>query len=72
MREAGASPEETLMIGDSETDVLTGRNAGVRTCGVTYGFGAPTLRNAPPDWTINDLRELPILLNGRGAGKGAK
>jgi phosphoglycolate phosphatase len=72
MRENNASPEETLMIGDSETDVLTGRNAGVRTCGVTYGFGAPTLQNAPPDWTINDLRELPRLVNGRGAGKSAK
>jgi len=72
MRENHASLEETLMIGDSETDVLTGRNAGVRTCGVTYGFGAPTLQNAPPDWTIDDLRELPGLLNGRRTGKRAK
>lgn len=72
MRENGVSPEEALLIGDSETDVLTGRNAGVRTCGVTYGFGAPTLQNAPPDLTIDDLRELPILLDGHGNGKDAK
>jgi len=72
MRENDASSEETLMIGDSETDVLTGRNAGVRTCGVTYGFGAPTLQNAPPDLTIDDLRELPILLDGHGEEEGTK
>jgi phosphoglycolate phosphatase len=54
---------QTLMVGDSDTDVLTGRNAGVWTCGVTYGFGAETLRQAPPDLVIDDLRELPPLLD---------
>jgi phosphoglycolate phosphatase len=61
-------PRETMIIGDSDTDVLTGRNAGVWTCGVTYGFGAHTLENAPPDFTIHDLRELPGLLDGHPAG----
>ena len=56
---------QTLMVGDSDTDVLTGRNAGVWTCGVTYGFGAHTLQQAFPDLMIDDLRELPPLLNGR-------
>jgi phosphoglycolate phosphatase len=54
----------TLMVGDSDTDVLTGRNAGVWTCGVSYGFGAKTLEQAPPDLVIDDLRELPPLLDG--------
>jgi phosphoglycolate phosphatase len=52
------------MVGDSDTDVLTGRNAGVWTCGVTYGFGAHTLQKVSPDLVIDDLRELPPLLNG--------
>jgi phosphoglycolate phosphatase len=56
---------QTLMIGDSISDVLAGRNAGVWTCGVSYGFGAPTLEEAPPDLMIGDLRELPKLLNGK-------
>ena len=56
---------ETLMIGDSETDVRTGKNAGVWTCGVTYGFGSYTLETAPPDFLVDDLRELPPLLDGR-------
>ena len=59
---------QTLMVGDSDTDVLTGRNAGVWTCGVTYGFGADTLQKAPPDLLIDDLRELPPLLDGLGKG----
>jgi len=54
----------TIMIGDSISDVLAGRNAGAWTCGVNYGFGAPTLDEALPDIRIDDLRELPKLLNG--------
>jgi phosphoglycolate phosphatase len=66
MSATNVSTRQTLMIGDSDTDVLTGRNAGVWTCGVTYGFGAHTLASAPPDFLIGDLRELPPLLDGKG------
>ena len=59
---------QTLMVGDSDTDILTGRNAGVWTCGVTYGFGAHTLEKVPPDLMIDDMRELPPLLNGHHQG----
>jgi phosphoglycolate phosphatase-like HAD superfamily hydrolase len=58
------SARETLMIGDSDTDVLTGRNAGVWTCGVTYGLGAHTLQKVSPDLLIDDMRELLPLLEG--------
>ena len=62
MSETQASARQTLIVGDSDTDVLTGRNAGVWTCGVTYGFAAPTLASAPPDLLIDDLRELAKLV----------
>jgi phosphoglycolate phosphatase len=65
MEETGTPASKTLMIGDSISDVMAGRNAGVWTCGVKYGFGAPTLDEAPPDIRIDDLRELPKLLNGK-------
>ncbi len=72
MREARVAPQQTMMIGDSDTDMLTGRNARVWTCGVTYGFGAHTLESAPPDMTIGDLRDLPLLLDGRRQATGGR
>ncbi len=57
--------EKTLIVGDSDTDVLTGRNAGVWTCGVTYGFGPQALEEAGPDILLDNLRDLPPLLDGR-------
>jgi phosphoglycolate phosphatase len=64
MEDLQVSARETVMVGDSDTDIITGRNAGVLTCGVTYGFGAQTLEKVPPDLMIDDMRELPPLLNG--------
>jgi phosphoglycolate phosphatase len=72
MSDLQASPRETMIVGDSDTDVLTGKNAGTWTCGVTYGFGAYTLELAPPDFTIDDLQQLPLMLDGRRAESGKK
>jgi phosphoglycolate phosphatase len=58
MDSAKARPVETLIIGDSAIDVLTGRNAGLWTCGVTYGFAPHTLQAAPPDLTVDSPAEL--------------
>jgi len=54
--------ERTWMIGDSAVDVLTGRNAGVITCGVTYGYATETFRDAQPDFLIDQFVELEALL----------
>jgi phosphoglycolate phosphatase len=59
--ETGVAPQEALMIGDSAIDVATGRNAGLWTCGVTYGFAPHTLERVPPDVLVErpvELREL--------------
>lgn len=37
-RELGVPPEQILFIGDSKFDILTGKNAGMGTCGVLWGF----------------------------------
>jgi len=58
LKETRTRPEETLMVGDSSVDVITGRNAGLWTCGVTYGFAPHTLCEAPPDVTVDKPREL--------------
>jgi len=61
LKETRMRPEETLMVGDSSVDVITGRNAGLWTCGVTYGFAPHTLCEAPPDVTIDKPHELAEL-----------
>jgi phosphoglycolate phosphatase len=62
LRETKARPEETLIVGDSSIDVITGRNAGLWTCGVTYGFAPHTLCEAPPDVTVDSPQELAEVL----------
>jgi len=39
MQRAGATPQETLLVGDSPIDLHTARNAGARICVARYGFG---------------------------------
>jgi phosphoglycolate phosphatase len=55
--------ERTWMIGDSAVDVLTGRNAGIRTCGVTYGYATSTFAEAPPDFLIDNFSDLEELVH---------
>ncbi len=58
MREASATPDETVMVGDSGVDVLTARNAGLWSVGVTYGFAPLTLQQVPPDVLVDTPAEL--------------
>jgi len=65
MQETGCSADETVMIGDSANDVLTGRRAGVRTVGVLGGFDPDGLAAQAPHHVIASLAALPDLLAGR-------
>ena len=58
LRETGARPEETLIVGDSHVDIATARNAGLWSCGVTYGFAPHTLSADPPDVLVDSAGEL--------------
>ncbi len=62
LHETGVAADEALMIGDSSIDVLTGRNAGLWTCGVTYGFAPHTLEDVGPDVVVERPGELGELL----------
>ena len=55
--------EKAWMIGDSAVDVLTGRNAGVSTCGVTYGYATETFKDVPPDYLIDNFSDLEALVH---------
>jgi phosphoglycolate phosphatase len=58
LREFGAAPAQSMVVGDSEVDVRTARNAGAWACGVTYGFGSHRLAEYPPDILVDSLTEL--------------
>lgn len=58
LKETHTTSAQAMIVGDSAVDVLTGRNAGVVTCGVTYGFAPHTLCEAPPDVTVASPAEL--------------
>ena len=62
LQETGIAADQALIIGDSSIDVLTGRNAGLWTCGVNYGFAPHSLEEVPPDVLIESPRELGELL----------
>jgi len=53
MKEANAKPEETVMIGDSQVDVQTARNAGAWCIGCTFGLAPGSLEVIPPDILVD-------------------
>ncbi|MFQ5723056.1 MAG: HAD family hydrolase [Terriglobia bacterium] len=62
LAQTGIGKTEALLVGDSDVDVLTARNAGLPVCGVTYGLGRRSLRQQPPDLLLNSLTELAGLV----------
>ncbi len=58
LQETGCLPNETAIVGDSSNDVLTGRNAGLWTIGVSYGFAPQSLDLTPPDVQVDSPQEL--------------
>ena len=59
LRNFGLEPQAAMMVGDSDVDVMTARNSGVFSCGVTYGLGMEGMRSTPPDLLLDTLAELP-------------
>lgn len=53
MQEAGARPEQTVMIGDSQVDIQTARNAGAWSIGCTFGLAPGSLEAIPPDVLVD-------------------
>jgi phosphoglycolate phosphatase len=58
LQESGAEPGQTVIVGDSDVDVLTARNAGIYSIGVNYGFAPHTFLDAPPDVLVETPEEL--------------
>lgn len=63
MQETGATPEETVMIGDSKVDVATARNASAWSIGCAFGFGQETLTETKPDILVDRASDWTAALN---------
>lgn len=53
----GLGSARAIMVGDSETDVLTARNAGVPVIGVPFGYTPKPVQDYGPDRTIAHFDE---------------
>ena len=63
--ETGSARDRTVMVGDSGVDVRTARNAGVKACGVTYGFQPEGFVEDPPDLLVDNMSQLADYVLGR-------
>lgn len=65
IKKMGLEQEHTLFVGDSDVDILTGKNGGLSTCGVLWGFRTrEELRAAGADHIIQDPVQLVKLVTG--------
>jgi phosphoglycolate phosphatase len=58
IRLAGGDVARAVMVGDSETDILTARSAGVPVIGVPFGYTATPIEDLYPDVVIGHYDEL--------------
>ncbi len=59
IRKSQIKPDETILIGDSEIDIQTAKNAKIKMIAVTYGFSSrKELASQQPDFLIGQLDEM--------------
>jgi phosphoglycolate phosphatase len=58
LQELGVAARETLIVGDSEVDVQTARNAGTQAAAVNYGFGVHDRTAHPADIYLDRFIDL--------------
>ena len=58
----GIAPEDSIYVGDSETDVATARNAGVPVVLVTFGYSIVPVSELGADRLVEKFSELPAAL----------
>lgn len=69
LKELGVKGDEALMVGDSEVDVRTARNAGTWAAAVNYGFGVHDRGTYPADVYLERFEELNDLIRTNSGGR---
>jgi len=62
LKEFGVAPRQAMVVGDSEVDVQTARNAGVIAVAVNYGLGVHDRGQYPADIYLEKLTDLVPLV----------
>jgi HAD superfamily hydrolase (TIGR01509 family) len=63
LRAQGWAANDTIMVGDTDADILAGQAAGIATCAVTYGaLAAAELAALDPDNIIHSITALPAIV----------
>ncbi|MEI6222246.1 MAG: HAD family hydrolase [bacterium] len=63
LTEMNHDPSNALMIGDTDKDIMAGKNAGVKTCAVTYGIASKDdLMALRPEYCIDTFSEVLVVV----------
>lgn len=60
------NPSEAIMVGDSIYDIISGREAGSKTCGVLYSFMKDSILKEKADYYVEDLMEIIDIVKKEG------
>src|SRR6202035_4103601 len=66
-QELGGAGRDALIVGDSEVDVQTARNAGTQAAAVNYGFGVHDRTAHPADIYLDRFTDLADLVRNHAA-----
>lgn len=69
IHEAGVTGAETLMVGDSDVDLLTAQRAGTWSLGCRYGLSPHTIENIPADVLVDEPLEWVEAFSAHAAGR---
>lgn len=63
-KDMGVKPTECLFVGDSDVDMLTAKNAGMRSVGVCWGYrGQEVLENAGATFLVKKAEDVCAIVN---------
>ncbi|PWW02854.1 phosphoglycolate phosphatase/AHBA synthesis associated protein [Paenibacillus cellulosilyticus] len=63
LAELGAKPDDAIMLGDADNDIMAARNAKVRSCAALWGVSSEEeLRSVNPDYMVHDMLSFQQLM----------